>query len=744
MKRILSYLALFCFAACSFTACTRDDGSMSGPAGGDNSIRLGISGIERMTRAEDNAVESRVDRLDVLIFDAAGAKKHYERVAAGSVSQGVVTLRAERTDFDADAGYWVYLIANTSYGTEDFEALTTRDGLLGMMQRDENIHMTGLSNVSNAPETFLMDGIAYPKGESEPDTPRTVVLYDGERSSDTELMVTLRRAAAKIVVRIKKGASITFDDYATAAGHGCGYYLRNMPISTSLVAGVQLTAEVATPDKNSAGYFQWGVGDDKTSIDEVRVTAYAYSHDWDNKSALDWEPRLVVNLPMWYHGEPGDSDYNPNKEDANFLERSYYQIPICRPSVKQLERNHYYEVTVEVNAKGAADASEPVDLGPISYSVREWDEQTIDIGGETNRPHYLMVNTDSLEMHNMADDTTTIEFASSSKVTVTVERSWFINKFGEERTLSTGDITVGPDAELSGHIKVHSPVPTNNAPRYIRLKVTNEDGSEARYITVIQYPLVYITNTQGWYSYRSDFGGTTYEEKGANGYVAANYDGGWSYKTSPGITNGSYNFFASKVAYSTNQGKSDIRAYHWNRTQDGYAFAPSTGFTHLNNARMYHIRITASSGDYTLGIPRRDADNYTASDDVVSNNSKVVSPSFLIASQLGATLNASTKNIAERHCEKYVETYVDDEGNTVHLDNWRLPTQYEIGVILGLQPGENENTDDMAVDIVLDGTSYWSASGQVSMSNWHNIVTSNGSNDRRVRCIRDVYDTDDL
>lgn len=145
-----------------------------------------------------------------------------------------------------------------------------------------------------------------------------------------------------------------------------------------------------------------------------------------------------------------------------------------------------------------------------------------------------------------------------------------------------------------------------------------------------------------------------------------------------------------------------------------------------------------------MGIPRRDADNYTASDDVVSNNSKVVSPSFLIASQLGATLNASTKNIAERHCEKYVETYVDDEGNTVHLDNWRLPTQYEIGVILGLQPGENENTDDMAVDIVLDGTSYWSASGQVSMSNWHNIVTSNGSNDRRVRCIRDVYDTDDL
>ena len=156
---------------------------------------------------------------------------------------------------------------------------------------------------------------------------------------------------------------------------------------------------------------------------------------------------------------------------------------------------------------------------------------------------------------------------------------------------------------------------------------------------------------------------------------------------------------------------------------------------------MYHIRITASSGDYTLGIPRRDADNYTASDDVVPNNSKVVSPSFLIASQLGATQTASSTAQAESHCARYVETYVDDEGNTVHLDNWRLPTQYEIGVILGLQPGANENTDDMAVDRVLTGSRYWSASGAVSSSNWHNVTTSGSYN---IRCIRDVYDTDDL
>ena len=282
-------------------------------------------------------------------------------------------------------------------------------------------------------------------------------------------------------------------------------------------------------------------------------------------------------------------------------------------------------------------------------------------------------------------------------------------------------------------------MPTNNAPRYIRLKVTNDDGSEARYITVIQYPLVYITNTQGWYSYRSDFGGTTYEDRGTNGYVSASYSRGtWTPSTQ---TTGT---FTSKVAElktsGSDRGKSSIYYYSWVNTW-GDTADKNGNISSLNNARMYHIRITASSGDYTLGIPRRDTDNYTASDDEVSNNSKVVSPSFLIASQLGATQTASSTAQAESHCARYVETYVDDEGNTVHLDNWRLPTQYEIGVILGLQPGANENTDDMAVDRVLTGSRYWSASGAVSSSNWHNVTNSGSYN---IRCIRDVYDTDDL
>lgn len=221
------------------------------------------------------------------------------------------------------------------------------------------------------------------------------------------------------MVRIRKGASITFDDYEAAAGHGCGYYLRNMPISTSLVAEAQQNAEVATPARTAPAISSGASTTTRASSGRCASRPMLTATTGTAGAALDWEPRLVVNLPMWYHGREGEPGYNPDREDDNFHANSYYQIPICRPSVKRLERNRCYEVTVEVNAAGATDASEPVELGPIRYSVRDWEEQTIGIGGETERPHYLMVNTDSMEMHNMADDDTTLEFASSSKVTVT-------------------------------------------------------------------------------------------------------------------------------------------------------------------------------------------------------------------------------------------------------------------------------------------------------------------------------------
>ncbi len=771
MKRILSYLALFCFAACGFTGCIREDVPALSETG-ENRIRLGIPGIERMTRADlDLAdLESRVDQLDVLIFDETGGRKYSERLTGVTDEEGYITLGVSRDQFDKDRKYWVYLIANTSFSADAFsdKNLKTLEDLQKLMQRDKGIHMTGLDatvDEEKVPRLFLMDGVAYPKAlESEPGAPAAVVLNDSN-TRDTELMVKLRRAAAKIVVRIFKGERITFDDYENASGHGCGYYLRNMPVSTRLIAGLEPNADLATPDLNRADYFQWGVEADEPEIEEVRVTAYAYSHNWDGESVLESEPRLIVNLPMWYKPKTEDEDYDPNNPEGTFRENNYYQIPICRPTVKQLERNHYYEVTVTVNAAGAIDESKPIELTDLTYSVAEWaDGGTIDIGGETGHPQYLMVNTDEMEMYNISDDKTTLEFASSAPVTVTGIRAWYYDSEDRPQTADVSKIRITPDANLSGHIEIESPVPTNNAPLYIEFTVRNEEAGIERSVTVVQYPLEYITNIHGWYSYRDDLSGnpdrvTNFEyifgdymgyeegtESSLGRYYTLDYQSSGNYSTDKMTTSNSY--FDSKVKLKNESDR--LYKYSWDKPNSNGTYRRTatrlSSETYYSNWRMYQVRITASSDEYTLGRPRITDGITDASDE----NSKIVSPSFLIASQLGALSGQVNREEAAKHCQHYVEVYkvLDKDGKeildsngrpkVVELKDWRLPTHWEVGMILRYQ-GRSP-----AIATVLGANWYWAANGAVPKGNndnaWKNIDKTDTKSNVYIRCIHDAYD----
>lgn len=141
---------------------------------------------------------------------------------------------------------------------------------------------------------------------------------------------------------------------------------------------------------------------------------------------------------------------------------------------------------------------------------------------------------------------------------------------------------------------------------------------------------------------------------------------------------------------------------------------------------MYHVRLTSSSSSYTVGIPKLDDRGYT---DVGDDNKVLVSPSFMIASQLGATYSPTSVNMAASHCNQYVEVYEDPQtGETVHLKDWRLPTEAEINIIIRFQYAENA-----AMDEVLAGQYYWSATGAVENPN------GDGGTSSAVRCIRDAF-----
>lgn len=169
-----------------------------------------------------------------------------------------------------------------------------------------------------------------------------------------------------------------------------------------------------------------------------------------------------------------------------------------------------------------------------------------------------------------------------------------------------------------------------------------------------------------------------------------------------------------------------------------------------SNNQMYHVVITSTSGDYQLGRPimSKDTDNEDNEDIVDPNNpdnDNLVSPSFMLASQLGNSSTISWEK-AKNQCKNYVE--VGKNGEV--YDDWRLPTAAEINIIIKYQTDTEVNTkDDRAVmDYVLnyEGQSnpdYW-----VSRSNYFMHIPPSGEGtlqggssdaEHRVRCVRDFH-----
>lgn len=151
---------------------------------------------------------------------------------------------------------------------------------------------------------------------------------------------------------------------------------------------------------------------------------------------------------------------------------------------------------------------------------------------------------------------------------------------------------------------------------------------------------------------------------------------------------------------------------------------------------MYVIQITAASNQFALGNPNLD-NNYQSKDHVVS-------PAFMIASQLGAVQrfdnnysypNYNDKNGAQAaawHCGRYMEVGTDG----TRYVGWRLPTKEEIDVIITYQ---NDNSASETITKVLSGAYYWTLDGTAASVSGGDGGTSTNA---YVRCIRDLTDDD--
>lgn len=175
----------------------------------------------------------------------------------------------------------------------------------------------------------------------------------------------------------------------------------------------------------------------------------------------------------------------------------------------------------------------------------------------------------------------------------------------------------------------------------------------------------------------------------------------------------------------------------YNTSTGGHVVA-GTGLA--QNPRMFVIQSSATSSSYVMGRPNIESDGLS--------QDRVFSPAFMIASQLGATgtLPSPSSSSSEsvkmyfgtqfvssaaglirweaKHCETYLE--VGQDG--VYYTGWRLPTEEEIGVIIGLQSSSPD--DDTSLNQVLSAGYYRALNG--------NEVRATTNTTHAIRCVRDL------
>lgn len=191
------------------------------------------------------------------------------------------------------------------------------------------------------------------------------------------------------------------------------------------------------------------------------------------------------------------------------------------------------------------------------------------------------------------------------------------------------------------------------------------------------------------------------------------------------------------------------------------------GTQRFSNHRMYYVNTNNTHSEYTIGYPKM-TDNEVPQN--TKDNAHLISPSLMVASQLGETfyqsiINLAAKNnykvpvvgkfykMAEEHCREYVETtFIDKPGadgklngvwdkgeEVIHYKDWRLPTKAEIDRIIEFQESSR------AMDKLLVGQYYFCITGNGEdadindQENWvSNEVPNATSTGYYIRCVRDA------
>lgn len=434
------------------------------------------------------------------------------------------------------------------------------------------------------------------------------------------------------------------------------------------------------------------------------ATAIAYT----DRATQDKQPQLFYS----YYNEWSSDDQAPyylltvplKKEGGTTAVNNYYRVALTAEG-SHFTANKLYDLKLGIHKLGSTTPEEPVAITG-TLSILDW--KTLEDEYDLPAANYLEVSEREAHMFNITEYTITYQTSKKPVEYEILEASFsYVNgatgKPVTEKILTSSNqypkVTVD---DASNQIKIVSNLPINNIPKKIRIKVSNGITELDKEVTVYQYPSLFITNTEGTKSSRRPDG--TLQNSG------------------------------------------------------------------LNNKSIYRITVQNPPADMILGFPPREqtyfyksrngsvahSDHTTKRD---AETARMVSPSFELASQLGATPptwsynktfsngrnryyyedydydfwgNQFEVNTALCNCATYTETRIV-KGVEVTLSDWRLPTEAEIRLIDQLQ-----NDPNSAVKSIMTGGYYWSAKSDAAIR----LQGGSGGSATQAptRCVRDVKD----
>lgn len=375
-------------------------------------------------------------------------------------------------------------------------------------------------------------------------------------------------------------------------------------------------------------------------------------------------------------------------ESDNMAKSYYYKVPL-EPEQKSLESNKLYKLSLRIEIIGSPTAENPEPITG-SVSVEDWSKHEDSYGLPATQ--FLVVAEHDVEMKNATQYSLPYQ-SSKHPITISIKKVYatFVDHQGVTQTITyTQGMAEYPTITFDANtIHINSSIPVNNVPKYIEFEVTNGVSGLVEKVKVTQVPSSFIIHTMG--------------------------------------TSSSLN--------------------------------PSGQLpSHLHNKAMYHIRILVPPANMILGFPPMedveffDGKTSKGFKKLTKNDvetSRMVSPSFELASQLGATttwpyyrfykgkpqIDKNNAKSATYNCASYIEKRVVD-GVEVEVKGWRLPTEAEIDLIDKLQ-----NDPDSAVKRIMTGKFYWDSYSEDGAKEMKHYEAGGSSKDKaHIRCVRDVKD----